>query len=75
LPRLPRQARIFSDLDAEMKRIMQNAVDHVYQVLLLKENDPETYQEGKNNLHPGCVAVAKNREVPPLSARDRMTAI
>jgi len=47
LPRLPRQARIFSDLDAEMKRIMQNAVDHVYQVLLLKENDPETYQEEK----------------------------
>ena len=30
-----------------MKRIMQNAVDHVYQLLLLKENDPETYQEGK----------------------------
>jgi hypothetical protein len=28
----------------EMKRIMQNAVDQVYRLLALKENDPEKYE-------------------------------
>jgi hypothetical protein len=28
----------------EMKRIMQTAVDHVYRLLLLKENDPGKYE-------------------------------
>jgi hypothetical protein len=30
--------------DAEIKAIMQNAVDHLYRLLWLKENDPERYQ-------------------------------
>jgi hypothetical protein len=28
----------------EMKRIMKNAVDHVYRLLCLKENDPAKYE-------------------------------
>ena len=30
--------------DAEMKIIMKNAVDHVYKLLRLKANDPDSYE-------------------------------
>ncbi len=43
----------------EMKRIMQNAVDHVYQLLSLKENDPEKYE--------AMIELDRNIRVPGMS--------
>ena len=45
--------------DMEMKRIMQNAVDHVYQLLSLKENDPEKYE--------AMIELDRNIRVPGMS--------